>query len=550
MSACSNDALNNCKKKLVESLGDNQTKYFQYMKDWFRGKVTKEHFDSNARDLLCDADVYLHNEFLLAILTKCQLFSATPPPSSFVSMNNSNSHSSSCIVTSKDAIGSDCIINSSTSSAQSSNNISASYSLVHDALTPSDVVPDDIFSTENSHSSHSYHTSQSMSAQQTTTSDMPVSHPIYSIFSSSSQVSKDEPVSSSSVISNTASNFNNINNYNHSSVSNITSNLNTRSDVFNNSSTFSTGSSLRTLGGNTNAFTVNNSSSNISIKVEMPLHSLDGNTMLGGNLANNLTNSSEKRKINSKSSKKKQKTTKMASEPVFEPVLIYHHAFNTVLREPHAIRDSRAGHHTRAHCLLGVGELRGRLLLAAWDHGLNAATEGVVLLLHHATKQVLQSVVTAVLKKRRGYKVREGRFVHSLGTSPPNPWLRSAATASDWTADSVGLPVAGVSEGSSVGERPMLCPTTEAALQNGAHLMAFASAEPPPLGPVNCFDLYLTLKVWPNLLPCHTVYSLCMERLSSRLSHPDHHAIAQEELIRQEQKFRHQLRQYRMTPAT
>ncbi|KAA0200942.1 hypothetical protein HAZT_HAZT005247 [Hyalella azteca] len=316
--------------------------------------VTKEHFDSNARDLLKDSDVYLHNEFLLAILTKCQLFSSTPPPSNLVSMSYTSPLSSAAPETCKGTLVHDRS-SSSASLAHGSSKVTTSYSLMPDSLTPSAVVPEDIFNTENSN--------------------------VGSVFKGLQCSSK----------------------------------------------------------------------------------------------------------------------------------------------------------------------LRGRLLLAAWDHGLHAATEGVVLLLHHATKQVLQSVLTAVLKKRHGYKVREGRFVHSLGTSPPNPWLRSAASASDWTADSVGIPLKGVGE--SIGERPLLIPTAEAAQQNGAHLMSYAPAQPPPLGPINCFELYHTLKGWPSLLPCHTVYSLCMERLSNRLSHPDQRAIAQEELVRQEQLYRHQLRQYRIAPS-
>jgi len=67
-------------------------------------------------------------------------------------------------------------------------------------------------------------------------------------------------------------------------------------------------------------------------------------------------------------------------------------------REPYALKDARAGHHTRAHCLLGLGELRGRVLLAAWDHGLNAATENVVKLLHEATKVSQTLSILMILK--------------------------------------------------------------------------------------------------------------------------------------------------------
>ena len=78
-------------------------------------------------------------------------------------------------------------------------------------------------------------------------------------------------------------------------------------------------------------------------------------------------------------------------QSVFEPVYLHSLAPSAPTRDAHVLRDTKAGHHTRAHCLLGLPELRGRLLLAAWDHGLNAATEGAVRLLHQAIKVLLEN---------------------------------------------------------------------------------------------------------------------------------------------------------------
>ena len=41
-----------------------------------------------------------------------------------------------------------------------------------------------------------------------------------------------------------------------------------------------------------------------------------------------------------------------------------------------------------------------------------------------AVTQFLRELLTAVVKRRRGYRLREGRFIHSIGSVPPNPWLR------------------------------------------------------------------------------------------------------------------------------
>ncbi|OWR46404.1 hypothetical protein KGM_205158 [Danaus plexippus plexippus] len=68
----SSDSLNIARRKLNEVLGDKNTKYFNHMKQWFRMKLTKEEFDSEARVLLSPDQVHFHNEFLLALLNKVE----------------------------------------------------------------------------------------------------------------------------------------------------------------------------------------------------------------------------------------------------------------------------------------------------------------------------------------------------------------------------------------------------------------------------------------------------------------------------------------------
>ncbi|XP_071947152.1 transcriptional adapter 1-like [Antedon mediterranea] len=64
--------LEKARKQLSSVLGDDIKQYWTNMKLWFRQKVTKEEFDNEARRLLKDKNVQLHNEFLVAILAKCE----------------------------------------------------------------------------------------------------------------------------------------------------------------------------------------------------------------------------------------------------------------------------------------------------------------------------------------------------------------------------------------------------------------------------------------------------------------------------------------------
>ncbi|XP_054748222.1 transcriptional adapter 1-like [Lytechinus pictus] len=67
-----NAELKQARKKLEEALGDNLPAYWTVMKQWYRQKVDKDEFDNEAIRLLTERNVHLHNEFMVAIFTKCQ----------------------------------------------------------------------------------------------------------------------------------------------------------------------------------------------------------------------------------------------------------------------------------------------------------------------------------------------------------------------------------------------------------------------------------------------------------------------------------------------
>ncbi len=76
--------LQSARHKLQVALCDQQKAYFGHMRAWFRKRMTKEEFDVEARKLLPNDQAHLHNEFMLAILNKCQTLATfthvTSPP--------------------------------------------------------------------------------------------------------------------------------------------------------------------------------------------------------------------------------------------------------------------------------------------------------------------------------------------------------------------------------------------------------------------------------------------------------------------------------------
>lgn len=61
---------------------------------------------------------------------------------------------------------------------------------------------------------------------------------------------------------------------------------------------------------------------------------------------------------------------KNISQGNFEAVNVQDIALTATLHEPQAITDAGAGYMSRSMCLMDSGPLKGRLLLAAWDHGI------------------------------------------------------------------------------------------------------------------------------------------------------------------------------------
>ncbi|MGH0168819.1 UNVERIFIED_CONTAM: hypothetical protein FKN15_066602 [Acipenser sinensis] len=66
------------KKNISEALGENIKQYWANLKLWFKQKISKEEFDTEARRLLSQDNVHFHNDFLLAILTRCQIMVSVP----------------------------------------------------------------------------------------------------------------------------------------------------------------------------------------------------------------------------------------------------------------------------------------------------------------------------------------------------------------------------------------------------------------------------------------------------------------------------------------
>lgn len=82
----SND-LNEAKQKLLDKLGPNYGVYIQLLGKWFRGLISKEDFDKNAKQLIKQNFVLEHNKFWLAFFHHCANSTSTSIQSHHFQLN-------------------------------------------------------------------------------------------------------------------------------------------------------------------------------------------------------------------------------------------------------------------------------------------------------------------------------------------------------------------------------------------------------------------------------------------------------------------------------
>ncbi|KAM9790041.1 transcriptional adapter 1 [Neosynchiropus ocellatus] len=183
-----------------------------------------------------------------------------------------------------------------------------------------------------------------------------------------------------------------------------------------------------------------------------------------------------------------------------------------------------------AHTLLlpTRGQMEARMMVTAFEMGLDNITDDAVSTMQHAVEHHLKDVLTAVITRRKSYRLRDGRFPYAFGSDvTPQPYLKNSLAAyhslTECPPPSASLPA---------GQLPQISP--DEAEQKAVYLLACsANTIRAPLPPVSLFDLLEALQVNHRVMPSHTVYALNMERILTRLWHPSQEELEQDHVHRQ-----------------
>ncbi|XP_061165149.1 transcriptional adapter 1-like [Saccostrea echinata] len=184
---------------------------------------------------------------------------------------------------------------------------------------------------------------------------------------------------------------------------------------------------------------------------------------------------------------------------------------------------------SREMVLPDITMVHGRMLVCAWEVGLEEVTDTTVKYVMQTVENVLKNVISLMLSQRNGYKLREKKMRFSMGSSTQNPYQRQSYLRHDSRTESEATTIS--NSGSHV---PCLKHTTELGEEEGVYELAMS--EPvPPNPPVSMFDLLHALQSHPSIIPSHAVYEPAVQRAIHHLFHPSHENIDQELIHQQEQ---------------
>ncbi|XP_040085900.1 transcriptional adapter 1 [Oryx dammah] len=226
--------------------------------------------------------------------------------------------------------------------------------------------------------------------------------------------------------------------------------------------------------------------------------------------------------------KKKLSSVRQKFDHRFQPQNPLSGAQQFVAKDPQDDDDLKLCSHTML--LPTRGQLEGRMIVTAYEHGLDNVTEEAVSAVVYAVENHLKDILASVVSRRKAYRLRDGHFKYAFGSNvTPQPYLKNSVVAYNSLIESppaLSAPCAG--------QNPASHPPPDDAEQQAALLLACSGDTlPASLPPVNMYDLFEALQVHREVIPTHTVYALNIERIIMKLWHPNHEELQQDKVHRQ-----------------
>lgn len=155
------------------------------------------------------------------------------------------------------------------------------------------------------------------------------------------------------------------------------------------------------------------------------------------------------------------------------------------------------------------GFMSCRIALTSWENGLDKANDNVGDLMVHACQVFVKNIITAMITKKKGFKIRDKKFQYGFNQPVPDPFLRNFSNVIDETQ----LCKVEVDDDA-------LKPKCKLSLEKVEQQTAFAysCAKRKKCGNTLTVKLlYDTIKGNPKLLGLHSIHSISLFKLGLHL---------------------------------
>lgn len=155
------------------------------------------------------------------------------------------------------------------------------------------------------------------------------------------------------------------------------------------------------------------------------------------------------------------------------------------------------------------GFMSCRIALACWENDLDKANDNVADLMVHVCQVFVKNIITAMISRKKGYKIRDSKFQYGFNQPIPDPFLRNYVNLLDETQQSK-VEV----------EDDTLRPKCKVSLERIQQQTAFQYSCAKRRKHDNTLTvrlLYDTIKANPKLLGLHSIHSMSLFKLGLHL---------------------------------
>lgn len=78
-----------------------------------------------------------------------------------------------------------------------------------------------------------------------------------------------------------------------------------------------------------------------------------------------------------------------------------------------------------------------RIAITAWEHGFDSVDEELAPLMVHACQTLVRNILTAMISRKKGFKMRDNKLMYGFNQPIPDPFLKNYRNVQEYSEESV-----------------------------------------------------------------------------------------------------------------